>query len=80
MDLGATRFQTLRLVIIPEIMPGILSSALLTFTLSIDDYLISNFNVDSSIQTLPMMIYSMAKAVLILMVLSNLSSFKKAKK
>ena len=93
MDLGATRFQTLRLVIIPEIMPGILSSALLTFTLSIDDYLISNFNVDSSIQTLPMMIYSMAKlgvnpkmnalttlmfgAVLILMVLSNLSSFKK---
>ena len=95
MDLGATRFQTLRLVIIPEIMPGILSSLLLTFTLSIDDYLISNFNVDSSIQTLPMMIYSMAKlgvnpkmnalttlmfgAVLILMVLSNLSSFKKAK-
>ena len=63
--------------------------------LSISDYLISNFNVDSSIQTLPMMIYSMAKlgvnpkmnalttlmfgAVLILMVLSNLSSFKKAK-
>ena len=96
MDLGATRFQTLRLVIIPEIMPGILSSALLTFTLSIDDYLISNFNVDSSIQTLPMMIYSMAKlgvnpkmnalttlmfgAVLILMVLSNLSSFKKNSK
>jgi spermidine/putrescine transport system permease protein len=95
MDLGATRFQTLRLVIIPEIMPGILSSVLLTFTLSIDDYLISNFNVDSSIQTLPMMIYSMAKlgvnpkmnalttlmfgAVLILMVLSNMSSFKKSK-
>jgi len=88
MDLGATGFQTLRLVIIPEIMPGIL-----TFTLSVDDYLISNFNVDSSIQTLPMMIYSMAKlgvnpkmnalttliflVVFILMVLSNMSSFKK---
>ena len=96
MDLGATRFQTLRLVIIPEIMPGIFSSLLLTFTLSVDDYLISNFNVDSSIQTLPMMIYSMAKlgvnpkmnalttllfgAVLVLMVLSNLSSIKKTKK
>ena len=96
MDLGATRFQTLRLVIIPEIMPGIFSSLLLTFTLSVDDYLISNFNVDSSIQTLPMMIYSMAKlgvnpkmnalttlifgAVLVLMVLSNLSSIKKPKK
>jgi spermidine/putrescine transport system permease protein len=93
MDLGATGFQTLRLVIIPEIMPGILSSLMLTFTLSVDDYLISNFNVDSSIQTLPMMIYSMAKlgvnpkmnalttliflVVFILMVLSNLSSFKK---
>ncbi len=96
MDLGATRMQTLRLVIIPEIMPGILSSLLLTFTLSIDDYLISNFNVDSSIQTLPMMIYSMAKlgvnpkmnalttlifaAVLVLMVLSNLSSIKRKNK
>ncbi|MCH4154089.1 MAG: ABC transporter permease [Saccharofermentans sp.] len=96
MDLGATRGQTLRLVIIPEIMPGILSSLMLTFTLSVDDYLISNFNVDSSIQTLPMMIYSMAKlgvnpkmnalttllfcAVLILMILSNLSSIKKNKK
>lgn len=96
MDLGATRAQTFRLVMVPEIMPGILSSLMLTFTLSVDDYLISNFNVDSSIQTLPMTIYSMAKlgvnpkmnalttilfvVVLVLMVLSNLSSFKKNKK
>lgn len=96
MDLGATRAQTFRLVIIPEIMPGILSSVMLTFTLSVDDYLISNFNVDSSIQTLPMTIYSMAKlgvnpkmnalttimfvVVLALMILSNLSSIKKTKK
>ncbi|HAW15811.1 MAG TPA: spermidine/putrescine ABC transporter permease [Clostridiales bacterium] len=93
MDLGATQWQTLRLVIIPEIMPGILSALMLTFTMSVDDYLISNFNVDSSTQTLPMKIYSMAKfgvnpkmnalttilfaAVLILLILSNLSSFKK---
>ena len=60
-DLGATQFQAITKVIIPEIMPGIVSSILLTFTLSVDDYLVSNFNVDSTIQTLPMTIYSMAK-------------------
>ena len=58
---GATQWQTLRLVIIPELMPGILSALMLTFTLSVDDYLISAFNVDSSIQTLPMVIYSQTK-------------------
>ena len=96
MDLGATQLQTLRLVIIPEIMPGIVSSLMLTFTMSVDDYLISNFNVDSSTQTLPMKIYSMAKfgvnpkmnalttilfaAVILLLVLSNLSSVREASK
>lgn len=95
MDLGATTWQTLRLVIIPEIMPGILSALMLTFTMSVDDYLISNFNVDSSTQTLPMKIYSMAKfgvnpkmnaltsilfaAVIVLLVLSNLSAIRKSK-
>lgn len=95
MDLGATRIQTLRLVIIPEIMPGILSSLILTFTLSVDDYLISNFNVDSTVQTLPMKIYSMAKfgvnpkmnalttilfvAVFLLLIASNFSRIKGAK-
>lgn len=92
MDLGATQWQTLRLVIIPEIMPGILSSLMLTFTMSVDDYLISCFNADSSIQTLPMKIYSMAKfgvnpkmnalttllfaAVFTLLILSNLSTIR----
>ena len=60
-DLGATQLQAILKVIIPEIMPGIVSSILLTFTLSVDDYLVSNFNVDSTVQTLPMTIYSMAK-------------------
>jgi len=60
-DLGATQFQAITKVILPEIMPGIVSSILLTFTLSVDDYLISNFNVDSTVQTLPMKIYTMAK-------------------
>ena len=92
MDLGATQWQTLRLVIIPEIMPGILSALMLTFTMSVDDYLISNFNIDSSTQTLPMKIYSMAKfgvnpkmnalttilfaAVFALLILSNLTEVK----
>ena len=60
-DLGATRLQAVTKVILPEIMPGIISAILLTFTLSVDDYLISNFNVGSSIQTLPIKIYSMVK-------------------
>ena len=93
MDLGATQWQTLRLVIIPEIMPGIVSSLLLTFTMSVDDYLVSNFNVDSTVQTLPMKIYSMTKfgvspkmnalsailfvAIFAILMLSNLKNFKK---
>lgn len=93
MDLGATQWQTIRLVIIPELMPGILSSLMLTFTLSVEDYLIANFNVDSSIQTLPMVIYGQTKlgvspkinaltallfvAIFILLLLSNIKSFKK---
>lgn len=60
-DLGATQLQAITKVIIPEIMPGIVASVLLTFTLSVDDYLVSTFNVDSTVQTLPMKIYSMAK-------------------
>lgn len=96
MDLGATEWQTLRLVIIPEIMPGILSSILLTFTMSVDDYLVSNFNADSTIQTLPMKIYAMAKfgvnpkmnalttimfvVILVLLIISNVSGSKKTAK
>src|SRR5690625_399916 len=44
MDLGATPFYALRKVIIPEIMPGIVTGGLLAFTLSIDDFVISFFN------------------------------------
>lgn len=96
MDLGATQWQTLRLVIIPEIMPGIVSSLLLTFTMSVDDYLISNFNVDSTVQTLPMKIYSMTKfgvnpkmnalssimfiVIFAILLISNIKNIKKPKK
>ena len=43
-DLGATPWQTFRLVTLPLIMPGVLAAALLAFALSIDDFVITNFN------------------------------------
>ena len=95
-DLGATRFQAVTKVIIPEIMPGIISAILLTFTLSVDDYLISNFNVGSSLQTLPIKIYSMVKfginprvnslttilfaAVFLLLLAANIQTISKQRK
>ena len=59
MDLGANRFQTFWRVTIPSIMPGIVSSAFLSFTLSIDDVIISNMLAGASQSTLPVLILSM---------------------
>ena len=61
MDLGATPFYALRKVIIPEIMPGIITGALIAFTLSIDDFVISFFNTGSGVTNLSIEIYSMAR-------------------
>lgn len=61
MDLGATPSYALRKVIIPEIMPGIISGALLAFTLSIDDFVISFFTAGTEVNNLSILIYSMAK-------------------
>lgn len=61
MDLGATPAYALRKVIIPEIAPGIISGALMAFTLSIDDFVISFFTAGSSATNLSILIYSMAK-------------------
>ena len=61
MDLGCTWFQAFRKVIIPEIKPGIVSGALIAFTMSIDDFVISYFTAGSSTQTLAMAIYGMTK-------------------
>lgn len=60
-DLGCTWFQAFRKVIIPEIKPGIISGALIAFTMSIDDFVISYFTAGSSTQTLAMAIYGMTK-------------------
>lgn len=61
LDLGATPMTAFRRVILPEIMPGVVSGALLAFTMSIDDFVISYFTAGSSVQTLPMTIYSMTR-------------------
>ncbi|HZK27976.1 MAG TPA: ABC transporter permease [Thermoclostridium sp.] len=61
LDLGATPFIAMKKVIIPEIMPGIITGALMAFTLSIDDFVISFFNTGSGVTNLSIVIYSMAK-------------------
>jgi spermidine/putrescine transport system permease protein len=60
-DLGAGPFETFRRVTLPLIAPGILASALLVFTLSIDDYVVSSFVAGVGATTLPLHIYSMLK-------------------
>ncbi len=60
-DLGATPWQTFRLVTFPLIMPGIIAGALMSFTLSIDDFVITFFTVGVGVATLPLQIYSMIK-------------------
>ena len=60
LDLGATPVQALLKIVIPEIMPGIVSGAILAFTLSLDDFVISFFTT-SEVQNLSTLIYSMAK-------------------
>ena len=59
-DLGATPWQTFRLVTLPLIMPGVLSAALLSFALSIDDFVITNFNSGSTV-TFPIFIWGAAR-------------------
>lgn len=61
MDLGATPFYALRKVVIPEIMPGIISGFLMAFTLSADDFVISFFTTGNGATNLSIVIYSMAR-------------------
>ena len=62
-DLGAGRFTTFRRITMPLIMPGIIAGALLSFTLSFDEYMIASFTAgaSSAAQTLPIHIYSMLR-------------------
>ena len=60
-DLGCTWMQAFWRVILPEIKPGIVSGALIAFTMSVDDFVISYFTAGSSTSTLAMTIYGMTK-------------------
>jgi len=60
-DLGASGWQTFRHITLPLLMPGILAGALLAFTLSIDDYVITFFTAGTGSDTLPLRIYGMVK-------------------
>jgi spermidine/putrescine transport system permease protein len=60
-DLGATPLEAFRLVTLPLIMPGIVAGALMAFTLSIDDFVITFFTAGVDSVTLPLQIYSMIK-------------------
>lgn len=63
MDLGASPYRTLTQVIVPEIMPGIVSGALTAFTMSFDDFIISYFATGQGVKNLSIMVYTMAKRV-----------------
>lgn len=95
-DLGATPMKAFWSVIIPEISPGIVTGAILAFTMSIDDFVISFFTTGSGVSTLSIEIYTMAKrgikpeinalsalmflTVMTLLVIVNIRSSKQEKK
>jgi len=60
-DLGATPWRAFRLVTLPLIMPGVVAGALMAFTLSIDDFVITFFTAGVGSTTLPLQIYTMVK-------------------
>jgi spermidine/putrescine transport system permease protein len=60
-DCGATPWQAFRRVTLPLIMPGVIAGALMAFTLSIDDFVITFFTAGAGTVTLPLQIYSMIK-------------------
>ena len=60
-DLGATPWRSFVLVTLPLIMPGVIAGALMAFTLSIDDFVITFFTAGAGVPTLPLTIYTMVK-------------------
>ncbi len=92
LDLGCHPVGAFMRVVLPEIMPGVVTGALMAFTISLDDFVISYFNSGSTAQTLSVTIYSMTKkpvtpeinalstlmfaAVLLLLLLVNFSQIR----
>ena len=95
-DLGCTPLRAFFKVTIPEIMPGILTGAIMAFTMSLDDFVISYFTSGAGFQTLPIRIYGMTKktvtpkmyalatiiffVILALLIISNLTDQDKSKR
>ena len=63
LDLGATPWQALTKVIVPQIMPGIVSGALIAFTISFDDFVISYFVTGNGVNNISIMVYTMSKRI-----------------
>lgn len=63
LDLGATPWQALIKVIVPQIMPGIISGALIAFTMSFDDFIISYFVTGNGVNNISILVYTMSKRV-----------------
>lgn len=63
MDLGATPFQALTKVIVLQIKPGIVSGALIAFTMSFDDFVISYFTTGNGVNNISILVYTMSKRV-----------------
>lgn len=61
LDLGASRGYAFRMVVLPELMPGILSGSLLSFTMSVDDFVVTHFTRGAGINTISTLIYSEVK-------------------
>ena len=96
LDLGCRPFKAFFKVVMPEIMSGIITGAVMSFTLSLDDFIISYFTNGPSFQTLPIYIFSLTKkrvkpdmfalstlmfvVVLVLLVLMNVAQSKAEKK
>jgi spermidine/putrescine transport system permease protein len=96
MDLGATPTQALCKVILPEIRPGIITGAIMAFTISVDDFVVSYFTAGKTSQTLSVIIYSMTRrrispkinalstvlflTVLLLLILVNVRQIRDEKK
>ena len=73
-DLGATRAQAVKKVLLPLLLPGVLAGGLLAFTLSIDDYVITFFVSGPGTTTLPLRVASMMKTSRSLPVINALST------
>ena len=63
MDLGATPFQAMTKVIVPQIMPGIVSGALIAFTMSFDDFIISYFVTGDGVKNISTLVWTMSKRI-----------------